>query len=138
MRREEIYEVSDSKVALEMSNYEYTKSMGAYKPKFEGLPEDYYPLTNCEILGYTLFVVGIIGGALGFMIGSLFWVTNNGLEQSIQVWSIIFLLFIVFLIIAFYVGGRARIREEKRLIVEAQHKQQEMVDKKNEKIKRAR
>ena len=26
-------------------NFEYVKKMGAYKPTFEGIPEDYYPLT---------------------------------------------------------------------------------------------
>lgn len=76
-------------------------------------------------------MVGVIGGSLGFMIGSLYWVTNRGLEQSVQVWSIIFLLFTLFLIIAFYVGGRMRIKEEKRMIVEAQHKQEEMVRQKD-------
>jgi nitrate/nitrite transporter NarK len=126
-----VYEVSDSKLALEMGSYEYQKTMGAYKPKFEGIPEDYHPLSCCEVVGYVIFVVGVIGGSLGFMIGSLFWVTNHGLEESIQVWSIIFLLFTLFLIIAFYVGGRMRIREEKRLIVEAQHKQEQMANQKN-------
>ena len=75
--------------------------------------------------------MGVIGGSLGFMIGSLYWVTNRGLEQSVQVWSIIFLFFTLFLIIAFYVGGRMRIKEEKRMIVEAQHKQEEMVRQKD-------
>ena len=120
-----------------MSHYEYQKTMGAYRPKFEGLPEDYHPLGCCEIIGYTIFVLGVIGGSLGFMVGSLYWVTRNGLEQSVQVWSIIFLLFLLFLIIGFYVGGKTRIREEKRLIVEAQHKQEEMIRKKNENAKQA-
>ncbi len=105
--------------------------MGAYKPRFEGIPEDYHPLTCCEVIGYVIFVMGVIGGALGFMIGNLFWVLNHGLEESVQVWSIIYLLFLVFLTIGFYVGGRMRIREEKRLIVEAQHKEEEMANKKN-------
>jgi hypothetical protein len=76
-------------------------------------------------------VVGVIGGALGFMIGSLYWAMHHGLEESVQVWSITFLIFSLFLIIAFYVGGRMRIKEEKRLIVEAQHKQEEMVRRKD-------
>ena len=48
--------------------------MGAYKPTFEGVPDDYYPLTTCEVVKYTLFVVGIIGVTLGIMIGFLFWI----------------------------------------------------------------
>ena len=85
-----------------------------------------------------MFVVGVIGGALGFMIGSIFWVLNKGLEQTIQVWSIVFLVFTAILIIAFYVGGRTRIREEKRMIVEAQHKHEEMIGSKKEKAKRGK
>jgi cbb3-type cytochrome oxidase subunit 3 len=71
-------------------------------------------------------VLGVIGGALGLMIGFLFWVTNRGLNDYTIVWSIIFLVFCAFLIIAFYFGGRNRIREEKRLIVEQQEKQEKM------------
>ena len=26
--------------------FEYVKKMGAYKPAFEGIPDDYYPLTT--------------------------------------------------------------------------------------------
>ncbi len=27
--------------------FEYNKKMGSFKPEFEGIPEDYYPLTCC-------------------------------------------------------------------------------------------
>jgi len=53
--------------------------LGAFKPKFQGIPEDYYPLTGEEVLKYSLFVIGIIGGVLGIMIGFLFWVLRGGL-----------------------------------------------------------
>jgi uncharacterized protein YacL len=71
-------------------------------------------------------VILTIGGMLGIMVGLLYWVTNKGLEAFVQVWSIIELIFIVTAIIAFYVGGKTRIREEKRLIVEAQQRQEKM------------
>lgn len=112
--------------ASNLKQYSYVRTMGAYKPHFEGIPEEYFPLTACEVISYTIFVLGVIGGALGLMIGFLFWVTNKGLEDYTIVWSIVFLVFVVFLIIAFYVGGRGRIREEKRLIVEQQEKQEKM------------
>lgn len=115
--------------ASNLKSYSYVRSMGAYKPHFEGIPEEYYPLTACEVIGYSIFVLGVIGGSLGLMIGFLFWVTNRGLNDYIIVWSIIFLTFSVFLIIAFYIGGRNRIREEKRLIVEQQEKQEKMKSK---------
>ena len=67
------------------------------------------------------------------MIGLLFWVTNRGLVDYTIVWSIIFLAFVLFLLVAFYAGGRNRIREEKRLIVEQQKKQEGMKGKGKEK-----
>jgi uncharacterized protein YacL len=101
--------------ASNLKPYSYVRTMGAYRPHFEGIPEEYFPLTACEVIGY-----------IGLMIGFLFWVTEKGLNDYIIVWSIVFLVFTVFLIIAFYVGGRSRIREEKRLIVEQQLRQEKM------------
>ena len=66
---------------------------------------------------------------MGLLIGFLFWVTNHGLVDYTIVWSIIFLAFVLFLLVAFYAGGRNRIREEKRLIVEQQKKQEGMKEK---------
>jgi len=62
------------------------------------------------VIGYTIFVFGIIAGTLGIMIGFLFWVTSGGLEGYIIAWSIVFLCFVVIMIILFYVGGKSRIR----------------------------
>lgn len=124
------YLESDSKIHLEASQFEYTKKMGSFKPKFEGIPDDFYPLSSCEALGYSTIVVLTIGSVLGIMVGLLYWVTNKGMEQFVAVWSILELIFIAGLIIMFYVGGRTRIREEKRLIVEAQKNQEEMKTKK--------
>jgi hypothetical protein len=100
---------------MSFDQFTYTKALGAYKPSFEGVPEDYYPLTKCEVFKYTLFVVGVITGVLGIMIGFIIWATN-GLNNYIIVWSIVTLCFIIAMIILFYVGGRRRIRDEKILI----------------------
>ena len=90
--------------------FEYVKKMGAYKPSFEGIPEDYYPLSTQEVLKYTIFVVSIISGTLGIMIGLLFWVTGSGLNTYIVVWSIFFLVFAVVMMILFFIGGKGRIK----------------------------
>ena len=66
---------------------------------------------------------------LGVMIGFLFWVLEKGLETYTLVWSIVLCVFVFFMIIAFYVGGSDRIKEEKRLIQEAQNKQEEVLAK---------
>jgi cbb3-type cytochrome oxidase subunit 3 len=110
--------------------------MGGYRPHFEGIPDEYYPLSACEVFMYTIFVIGIIGGVLGIMIGFIYWVTNLGLTNYIIAWSIIWLFFILLAIIAFYVSGKGRIREEKRLIVEQQEKQEKMKSKANQKTTR--
>lgn len=65
------------------------------------------------------------------MIGFLFWILRGGLEGYTIVWSIVFLVFVLLMMILFYIGGRARIREEKRLIVEQQEKQAKMANKDN-------
>jgi ABC-type dipeptide/oligopeptide/nickel transport system permease subunit len=95
--------------------------MGSLRPKFHSIPDEYYPLTAGEVACYATLVVLTIGGALGVMIGFLQWVTTYGLEVFVQVWSIVFLVFVVVMIIAFYVGGRRRIRQGKRLILQAQN-----------------
>ena len=97
--------------------------MGSYKPAFEGIPEDYYPLTTEEVIKYSIFVVSIIGGTLGIMIGFLFWITQAGLNDYVIIWSIIFLVFVVIMMVLFFIGGKNRITEEKELIQENQKKQ---------------
>ena len=94
-------------------NYEYVKKMGAYKPTFEGIPEDYYPLTPGQVVKYIIFVVSVIVGTLAIMIAFMFWCTKGGLTAYAIIWSIIFLVFVVVLMVLFFIGGRGRIKEEK-------------------------
>jgi uncharacterized membrane protein len=70
---------------------------------------------------------------LALLIGFLNWVTREGLESFVTVWSMIFVVFVMVMIIATYVGGYSRIKEEKRLIVEAQRREEEMKQQKNKK-----
>lgn len=60
-----------------------------------------------------------MGCVLGMMIGFLHWITTQGMDGYVQIWSIVFLFFVLVLIVAFYVGGAKRIKEEKRMIAEA-------------------
>ena len=120
---------NDEPTAQYLDEYEYKKEIGFRKMEFKPIPEDYYPLTCCEIVLYSFFVVGIILTMLGVMIGFLFWVLETGLEVYTVVWSIVFCVFVFFMIVAFYIGGRDRIVEEKRLIQEAQEKQEAVLAK---------
>jgi len=68
-----------------------------------------------EVFKYTLFVVGIIGGVLGIMIGFLFWDLNGNGSYKI-VWCIVTLFVVITMMFLFYIGGKRRIRDEKILI----------------------
>ena len=39
--------VPDDESIERIDNYSYVRGIGAYKPHFEGVPENYYPL-NCK------------------------------------------------------------------------------------------
>jgi uncharacterized protein YacL len=80
---------------------------------------------------YSLFVVFIIGAGLGIMIGFLFWILAAGLEGYTIVWSVVFLVFTALMFVLFYIGGKSRIKEEKRLIIEQQQKEEKMRNKDN-------
>jgi hypothetical protein len=101
-------DLAASEIHLE-SKYEYHKKMGAYKPDFQGIPEDYYPLTNCEVLMYSIFVITVILTTLGIMIGFLEWIIHASLNVYTIIWGIIFLVFVIVMMILFYIFGRKRI-----------------------------
>jgi hypothetical protein len=105
-----MYEKQHESSALTFDQFTYTRAMGAYKPAFSGIPDDFYPLTGCEVVKYALFVLGIIGGVLGIMIGFLFWIIKGGLDGYIVAWSVTTLAFVLIMIILFYVGGKTRIK----------------------------
>ena len=105
--------------------------MGTFKPKFAGIPDDYIPLTWTEGILYAAIVLLTISSVLGIMIGFMFWITKRGLAYFTAIWSAIFLAFVLIMLIAFYFGGKKRIREEKTLIALAQKKQEEMRGKGN-------
>jgi hypothetical protein len=64
---------------IELENFEYRKNLGAFKPKFETIPDDYFPLTTAEAIAYAVVVAVTIGAVLGLMIGFLYWITIKGL-----------------------------------------------------------
>ena len=70
---------SDHVSALYLEEFSYQPNWERNKKVFESIPNDYYPLTFCEVVLYTFFVVGIIATMLGVMIGFLFWVLDTGL-----------------------------------------------------------
>ena len=49
----------------------------------------------------------------------MLWIVIGGLETYTVVWSIIFLVFVVVMLILLNIGGTQRIREEKELAKES-------------------
>ena len=86
----------------------------------------------CEVVKYSLFVLGVIGGALGAMIGLLFWILATGLANYTIFWSVVFLVFVAVLMVLFFFGGKSRIKEEKRPVIEQQMKHEKIKGKKEE------
>jgi hypothetical protein len=92
--------------------------MGGFKPKFQGVRDDYYPATTCEIISVVLLVSFICIGSLGMMIGFLYWEFAVGIKSFVDVWIIVLCVFIGLLFIGIYFGGRSKISETRKMIQE--------------------
>lgn len=110
-----------------LDTYSYTRGIGAYKPHFAGVPENYYPMNCKEITLAVIIMFLTIAFTLGVLIGFIKWVEVAGLDGYIIAWVTVLLVFLVVMIILFYLGGKARRRMEKALIAESNRKQQEMI-----------
>lgn len=65
------------------------------------------------------------------MLGFLFWILNNGLTNYTITWSVVYLVFVASMIILFWIFGKSRIREEKRMIAEQHEKYEKLMNKDN-------
>lgn len=61
-------------------------------------------------------VLLVMGGGLGVMIGLLVWDFAWKTPKFILLWSIIFAVFTVILLVAIFFGGRVKISNSRRLI----------------------
>lgn len=108
----------------QLDTYSYTRGIGAYKPHFAGVPENYYPLNCKEITISVIILICTIGGTLGILIGFIKWIELAGLESYIITWVTVLIAFVILMIFLFYFGGKKRRRMEKELIAENNRKQQ--------------
>jgi hypothetical protein len=88
----------------------YNRPMGGYKPHFEGVPEDYYPASSCDIILMILFVTFMIAGILGVMIGFVYWELAVGTRSFVNVWVIVLCVFVGVMFVTVYFGGKVRIK----------------------------
>lgn len=68
------FEITQENLTTEFDDISYRKPIGVHRPKFAGLPDNYYPLTTCEALTYAFMVVLAIGSVLGMMLGLMHWI----------------------------------------------------------------
>lgn len=92
------------------------RPLGAFKPHFEGQPDDYFPTTWWDILASILLIIMYIGGSLGMMISFIFWVMADGTSRYVLIWCIVCLVFLVLLIVGTYFGVRRKLQNERKLI----------------------
>lgn len=110
------YDSSDIYLQGEYESFSYNRPMGGFKPKFEGVPDDYYPASWGDIVLMVLFVVFVVLGSLGIMIGFLYWEMASGISSFVLVWTMVLIGFMVIIFIGIFVGGRARIKNERVMI----------------------
>lgn len=92
------------------------RPMGAYKPHFASMPEDYYPTSICDMVLLVLLLVLTIGGSFGALVGFLVWDFQIGTSTFVLIWSIILVVFLVVMFVSIYFGGKSKLRFEKELI----------------------
>ena len=110
------YDSSDIYLQGEYESFSYNRPMGGFKPRFEGVPDDYYPASACDIILMVLFVVFIVLGGCAVLIGFLYWEMARGISEFVLVWSIVLAVFIALMFLGIFLGGRARIKNERMMI----------------------
>jgi len=111
-----VYESSDIYLQAEYNTFSYTRPMGGYKPRFEGVPDDYFPASHCDVCLVVLFVTTLCLAGCAILIGFLYWEMAIGISLFVLIWAIILIVFLSSLFIIIFVGGRARIKNERMMI----------------------
>jgi hypothetical protein len=90
--------------------------MGAYKPHFSPMPDNYYPTSVCDIILIVLFLLLIVGGGFGATVGFLIWSFQIGNSMFVLIWSIVLIVFLVVMFVGVFFGGKSKLRYEKEMI----------------------
>jgi len=109
---------------------EYVKRYDAYRPKFQGIPEGYYPNTwgNVILIWSLLGLLYIIAAGLFALFLKLLFIDTTAVSWVYAGVGGIYVLLVVFLI---FVGGTMKSRLEKKYMEEALAKQNEQNRKAN-------
>jgi hypothetical protein len=92
------------------------RPLGAFKPHFNPMPDDYYPNSVCDIILVVLFLIVTVGGTFGILIGFIFWDLQIGNPQFVLIWSIVLVVFLVLMFIAIFLGGKTKLLQDKKMI----------------------
>lgn len=90
--------------------------MGGYKPHFKSYPADYYPSSACDVVLMAIFVLFVVLGSLGIMVGFLYWEFAVGIKSFVDVWVIVHCISIGLMLIGIYFGGSQKLTQEKLMI----------------------
>lgn len=74
--------------------YYIPRTLGSFKPRFEGRPEGYWEVSNLDLAIGIPLLLFIIVCMLAINVGFMAWIINTGTAQFALVWSIILLIFI--------------------------------------------
>ncbi len=116
---------SSELTSIGLQDLEYNRSLGAHRPRFEGIPDNYYPLSKCEVVQYVLMVVACILAVLGIMLGLMQWAIREQINY-VLCWVIVLMVFLLVNVLLLYWGGRDRRVQEKSMIEAAQRRMDEL------------
>ncbi len=70
------------------------RSLGSFKPRFEGKPQDYWELSNCDICTALAMLLLVTAAMVALSIGCMYWIVLESSSQFALAWSIIMIVFV--------------------------------------------
>jgi hypothetical protein len=106
----------------------YTRKFDAYKPKFKGIPPNYYVNTWGNIALIWFLILLSYAVCAGIFAGLVTWGMYNT-ETAVYTYVGVFLAYVLIMIIGVYFGSRVRARKEKQMIEDKLREQAEEAQK---------
>lgn len=108
----------------------YKRGFGAYKPKFQGIPEGYYPNSFGNIIVIIILCFTTYAECIGLWVALIFWAFEDT-ATYVYVWCGLTLFYILVVVCWMIYGGKMRVVREKAMIQEKIQLEQAMIDDQN-------
>ena len=107
----------------ELPEENYNARLDSHKPKFKGIPPNFYVNTWGNVILIWFMILGVYAICGGLFAGLVIWAMNYTVPA---VWTFVgvFVGYVLILIIGVYFGSRVRAKKEKQMI-EAKLREQE-------------